>query len=246
MAAINSNMIRLLQILLLLVLFSCNQTEKKQKPSQDHTPTTKSKFIDILEPDHDTLPNGKRLLENMDSGMVLYYKEVVGSDTLNGGTVTCYGIDDSTKYFYLRHGDTLHLLNKGSIFTSTWGLGTLAKDFPTFFMIQIDNGNGSPSSYQIFDKQTGKNILGDKAEAISYANWQNTLCMLYDNGNELKRSDSIILFNVRTKTKEYYKLPADLPEFCDIQIEKLSGKRLTLSFATYVGDTFERTKTYNR
>ncbi len=236
-------MIRPLQILtIILFLFSCNQPQKKTEMEKPKLP----KHIDLLEPDLDTLPNGKRLLDNMDSGMVYYYKEVVGSHTLNGGYITCYGIDDSTKYFYLRHGDTLHLLNQGSILASTWGLGTLEKDFPTFFMTTIDNGNGCPSSYQIFDKQTGKNILGNKVEAISYAYLQDTLFMLYDNWNEHKRSDSITLFNVRTKTKEVYQLPNDLPEFCDIQIDKLSKNKLKLSFETYVGDNFESTKTYSR
>lgn len=49
-----------------------------------------------------TLPNGKLLLDSMDSGMNLHYKEVVGSDTLKGGYTIGYGTDDSMEYFYLR------------------------------------------------------------------------------------------------------------------------------------------------
>ena len=236
-------MIRPLVILTTFILFfSCRRTDKKPEPKSVKIP----KHIDILEPDHDTLPNGKRLLDNIDSGMVHYYKEVVGSDTLKGGYITCYGIDDSTKYFYLRYGDTLHLLNQGSIFASTWGLGTLEKDFTTFFMIRIDNGNGCPSSYQIFDKRTGKNILGDKVEADSYKYLQDTLFMLYDSWNQHKRTNNITLFNVRTKKKEFYEFPDHLPDFCDIQINKLSPKSLTVTFESYVGDNFESTKTYSR
>ncbi|GAB2843085.1 hypothetical protein GCM10027043_52750 [Ferruginibacter profundus] len=236
-------MIRPLVILtIFLSLNSCDRPQKKPEQKKVDRP----KQIDMLEPDLDTLPNGKRLLDNMDSGMVHYYKEVVGSDTLKGGYITCYGIDDSTKYFYLRHGDTLHLLNQGSILASTWGLGTLEKDFTTFFMISIDNGNGCPSSYQIFDKRTGKNILGDKVEADSYAYLQDTLFMLYDSWNQHKRTNNITLFNVRTKKKEFYELPDHLPDFCDIQIGKLSTKSLTVTFESYVGDNFERTKTYRR
>lgn len=226
-----------------ILLFSCGRLEKKPEQS---TAVQTTKHIDILEPDHDTLPNGKRLLDNMELGMVHYYKEVVGSDTLKGGYITCYGIDDSTKYFYLRHGDTLHLLNQGSILASTWGLGTFEKDFSNFFMTQIDNGNGCPSSYQIFDKRTGKNILGDKVEADSYKYLQDTLFMLYETWDDHKRTNTITLFNVTTKKKEFYKLPDNLPEFCDIQISKLSKKSLSLTFESYVGDTFELTKTYSR
>jgi hypothetical protein len=229
---VSGYMIRPLVILTTFIFFfSCDRIDKKPEPNVANIP----KQIDILEPDHDTLPNGKRLLDNMDSGMVHYYKEVVGSDTLKGGYITCYGIDDSTKYFYLRHGDTLHLLNQGSILA-----------FPTFFMTQIDNGNGCPSSYQVFDKSTGKNILGDKVEADSYKYLQDTLFMLYDTWDNHKRTNTITLFNVTTKKKEFYELPDHLPDFCDIQIGKLSKKSLTITFESYVGDSFESTKTYSR
>jgi hypothetical protein len=242
-------MIRPLIILtLLLLLLSCNRSQRKLETKIIDSPeqTAIPKQIDMLEPDHDTLPNGIRLLDNIDSGMVNYYKEVVGSDTLKGGYITCYGIDDSTKYFYLRNRDKLYLLNQTPIYTSTWSLGILEKDFDTFFMTQIDNGNGCPSSYQIFDKRTGKNILGDDVKAYSYAFLQDTLFMLYESWNKHKPTNNITLFNVKTKTKEIYKLPDNLPEFCDIQIAKLSRKNLKLSFETYVGDNFESTKTYSR
>jgi hypothetical protein len=236
-------MVRLLVILaIFLSLFSCHRSQKKLESKI----VNRLRLIDILEPDLDTLPNGKRLLDNIDSGMVHYYKEVVGSDTLKGGYISCYGIDDSTKYYYLRAGNTLHLLNQGSILASTWGLGTLEKDFTTFFMIRIDNGNGCPSSYQIFDKGTGKNILGDKVEADSYTYLQDPLFMLYQNWNQHERTNTITLFNVRTKKKEFYKLPDHLPDFCDIQIGKLSTKNLTVTFESYVGDIFEKTKIYSR
>ncbi|MDH7459695.1 hypothetical protein QEG73_00350 [Chitinophagaceae bacterium 26-R-25] len=142
-------MTRSLQILLVLLVFSCNSKEKKLNLKQ----STLSRFIDSFEPDHDTLPNGKRLLDNKDSVMSLYYKEVVGSDTLKGGYITCYGIDDSILYFYLRLNDTLRLLKKTSSYTSPWSLGILEKDFDSFFITALDNGNGTPSTYQIFEKK---------------------------------------------------------------------------------------------
>ena len=91
-STVSGYMIRPLVISTIFILFfSCGRTDKKPEPKSVGIP----KQIDILEPDHDTLPNGKRLLDNMDSGMVHYYKEVVGSDTLKGGYISCYGIDDS-------------------------------------------------------------------------------------------------------------------------------------------------------
>jgi hypothetical protein len=240
---------RTLQILLTLFLFSCNSIEEKINSKQAERPKSQvvqPKYIDIVEPDHDTLPNGKRLLDNIDSSLSNYYKEVVGSDTLKGAYITCYGIDDSIKYFYLMHGKILHLLNKTPINTSTWGLGTLKKDFANSFMTQLDNGNGCPSSYQLFDKKTGSNILGKYVQAISYTYFKDTLFMLYDNRAKNRKLDSITLFNTTTKRKEDYKLPNNLPPFCDIQIDKLLKKNLKISFTAYVGDKFEKTKIYNR
>lgn len=228
-------MIRFLHILLVLLSFSCKQTEKKPDQAKPTTP----KFIDILEPDLDTLPNGIRLLDNVDSGMVHYYKEVVGSDTLQGGYITCYGIDDSTKYFYLRHGDTLHLLSQTPIETSTWGLGTLEKDFDNFFITRIDNGNGVMETYQVFDKKTGRNLLGDKVEAWNFKYLDDTLYFLYDNHTislvdndyiDRKEADSIFLYNIKTGGRQGFKLPAKNPtDIIYYSIKKLTNNNLTIS-----------------
>ena len=215
-------------------LFSCDTLEKK--PEQLKVVKT-PKQIDILEPDHDTLPNGKRLLDNLDSGMTLYYKEVVGSDTVKGGYITCYGIDDSTKYLYLRHGDTLHLLNQTPIYTSTHSLGILEKDFDTFIITTVDNGNGVPSTYQIFDKRSGKNILGDNVYAWNYKYLGDTLFFLYDNHSvnhienyiNRKYADSIFLFNSMTGRRQGFKLAEENPtDIIYYDIKSITNKSLTI------------------
>lgn len=244
-------MIRPLVILtILLWLFSCDRPENKLEPQIIDRP----KKIDILEPDHDTLPNGKRLLDNMDSGMANYYKEVVGSDTLKGGYISCYGIDDSTKYFYLRHGDTLHLLNQVPIYTSTWGLGTLEKDYDSFILTTVDNGNGVPFTYQIFDKQTGKNILGDKAEAWNYIMFSDSLFFLYDNhtvnliGNSIdrKNADSVFLYNATSKRRQGFQLPKEIPYDSYIDLKKVTKNTLTISWMQIMTDNDEKLVKYSR
>ena len=231
-------MIRPLQILIILFLFSCNSTEQKLNLKQ----ATQPKFIDIIEPDHDTLPNGKRLLNNTDSSMSVYYKEVVGSDTLKGGYITCYGIDDSTTYFYLRHGDPLHLLNK-TTYGSAWSLGRLEKDFVSFFITTVDNGNGSPSTYQIFEKRIGKNILGDKVEAWNYKTYNDSLFFLYDNhtvnliGNYIdrKRADSIFLYNAISGRRQGFKLKKENPDnIIYYELKKITNNSLTISRREYL------------
>ena len=242
---------RLLQILtVVLFLFSCNQFPKKAEVKKIDQP----KQIDVLEPDLDTLPNGKRLLDNIDSGMVHYYKEVVGSDTLKGGYISCYGIDDSAKYFYLRHGDTLHLLNRTHIYTSSWSLGKLEKDFDSFILTTVDNGNGIPVTYQIFDKQTGKNILGDNFEALNYQTYYDSLFFLYDNhtvnliGNYINRkeADSIFLYNATSGRRQGFKLPKEISYDSYIDLKRITKNELIISWVKIMTDNNERIVKYSR
>ncbi len=244
-------MIRPLVILtIFLSLFSCNINEKKPEAKAVGIP----KEIDILEPDRDTLPNGKRLLDNIDSGMVHYYKEVVGSDTLIGGYISCYGIDDSTKYFYLRHGDTLHLLNQTPMYTSTWSLGTLEKDYNSFFLTRVDNGNGTVATYQIFDKRTGKNILGDKVEAWNYKTYNDSLFFLYDNHTvnyigtyiDRKKADSIFLYNAVSGRRQRFKLPKEIPYDSYLDLKKITKNSLTISWVQIMTDDDKKFVTYSR
>jgi len=243
-------MMQPLKILTLLFLFSCNSTEKHSDTKQ----ISKTGTQQIKASNYDTLPNGQRLLDNMDSGMYIYYKEVVGSDTLKGGYITCYGIDDSMKYFYLRHGDTLHLLNKTEKYISTWSLGTLEKDFTTFFMTRIDNGNGVPETYQIFDKKIGKNILGDKTKAWNFQYLGDTLFFLYDNhtvsliGNYIdrKEADSVFLYNVKSGKRQGFKLPKDIPYDIYIDLKKVTKNSLTISYIKIMSDEGEKILRYSR
>ncbi|MEJ8817485.1 hypothetical protein [Lacibacter sp. H407] len=215
---------------------------------------TVPKQNEIIESDEDTLPNGKKILNNIDSGMDHYYKEVVGTDTLTGGYLTCYGIDDSMKYFYLRHGDTLHLLNQTPTYTSTWSLGVLEKDFDNFFITRIDNGNGVPETFQVFDKTTSKNLLGDKVEAWNFKYLGDTLFFLYDNhsvkliGNYINRkyADSIFLYNVKSGMRQGYKLPYEnQSDIIYYDIKNLTKRNLIVSRRDHYTEV-EKLVKYNR
>jgi hypothetical protein len=226
-----------LKILSLILLFSCNSTEKHPQ-SKQVVKTTQQ----VTTANFDTLPNGQRLLDNLDSGLQFYYKEVVGSDTLTGGYITCYGTDDSMNYFYLRHGDTLHLLNKREKFVGAWSVGILEKDFVYFFITRIDNGNQVAETYQVFDKETGKNLLGDKVEAWNFKYIGDTLFFLYDNhsvnliGNYIdrKEADSIFLYNIKSRRRQGFKLPPKKPtDIIYYDIRKITKNSLTISRTEY-------------
>ena len=171
-----------------------------------------------------------------------YYKEIVGSDTLKGDFITCYGIDDSMKYFYLRNGDTLHLLNKASIHKSSWSLGTLEKDFDSFFITRIDNGNDVPFTYQVFDKKEGKNLLGNNVVALDFKYLKDSLFFLYDNhtanftGNYIdrKEADSIFIYNIKSGNRQGFKLPFENPtDIIYYDLIKITKNNLIISRQVY-------------
>jgi hypothetical protein len=224
---------RLLKLISLVFLFACNapvkHSENKSVPKKEAKPAEVSNL--------DTLPNGQRLLDNTDSSLNLYYKEVVGSDTLTGGYITCYGVDNSMNYFYLRHGDTLHLLNKRERNVSAWSLGVLVKDFDRYFITAIDNGNGQPQTYQVFEKRSGKNLLGDKIEAWDYDRFNDSMLFLYDNHSvnlidnyyiDRKKADSIFVYNIRSGKREGFRL---LPTDSDVyyELKKITKHHIIIS-----------------
>jgi hypothetical protein len=192
------------------------------------------------------LPNGKRLLDTYDSAMSLYYKEVVGSDTLLDGGITCYGEDDSMRYFYLRKGNLMHQLNQSSLYQSPWSLGILEEEFPEFFLVRIDNGNSSPVSYQVFNKKDGTNRMGEGRMAISLAYWKDSLFLLRYNQANAGRRDSLILFNAYSKREEVFPLPESLPEACEIHIIGIDRHSIRFSYESIYGESFEMEKKYRR
>ena len=235
-------MLRLLQILTIFTFFSCNHENKKieKKPSANNY------FIERGNTKNDTLPNGKRLFDNRDSMMFIHYREVVGSDTLKDGYITCYAIDDTCRYFYLRHGDSMYLLSKTDWRSSSHSLGVFFKDFDRYLMTVFDHGNGFPETYQVYDKTNGRSVIGSEIEAASYKIYNGELFLLYDNSCDGRLADSITLVNVTARSRQGYKLPDSMPKYLDIRIEKLTKEKLTISYSAYIGYTGDKVKTYSR
>jgi len=168
------------------------------------------------------LPNGKRLLDTYDSAMSLYYKEVVGSDTFLDGGITCYGEDDSMRYFYLRKGNEMHLLNQSSVYQSPWSLGVVEEEFSDFFLVRLDNGNSSPVHYQVFNKSDGSNRMGKGRRGISINYWKDSLFLLSNNPVVTNKPDSLVLWNIVSGRQYKNPLPPGLPDDIEFEITAIS------------------------
>ena len=192
------------------------------------------------------LPNGKRFLDTYDSAMQLYYKEVVGSDTLLDGGITCYGEDDSMRYFYLRKGNELHLLNQSSIYQSPWSLGVVEEEFSDFFLVRIDNGNSSPVFYQVFNKSDGSNRMGEGQWGIGVRVWKDSLFLLSISPVPTNKPDSLAFWNMVSRRQQKYPLPATLPDDCEFEIAAISQQEYRISISSIRGNEFELEKRYRR
>ncbi len=217
---------RLFQLLILITLAACN-----------HQDTVKKTITAKL---YDTLSNGLKILNTIDSPF--YYKDQVSTDSLLGDYQVYYAQDDSSYFLYLKHRDTLILLNKTSHYTSLHYLGKVAVDDTTFFILEHDNENGSPFSYEYIDKQSGKNLLGFGKEFLDFKTLNKTVYLLYPD-TVINGTTQLTLFNTANKTKEFYELQN---EFSELYIDTLTAKKLAIKFSSDSNGEVKKTKVYSR
>lgn len=113
---------RLSSLLLLLLLAACHPRDAKKV-------VTNNKFAD-------TLPNGLRIVNTIDSPV--YYKEQVSTDSLKGNYQLVYAEDDSNRYVFLKKGEKYSLLDKCSPRCSFWSLGLADADEEGYFVLTHD------------------------------------------------------------------------------------------------------------
>jgi hypothetical protein len=218
---------RRLQLLILIFLTACNNHDTAKK-------STSSKF-------YDTLSNGLKII-NRTIDSPYHYKDQVATVSLIGNYQIYYTQDNSSYFLYLKHYDTLYLLNKTTNYTSLHHLGKVSGDDTTFFILAHDNGNGSPYSYEYIDKQSGKNPLGFSKEFLDIIIQNKTAYLLYTD-TVLNGSTQLTLFNTDNKKKEFYKLQN---EYWELYIDKLTTKNLVIKYTLDRNGHTIKTKTYSR
>ncbi|RZL47845.1 MAG: hypothetical protein EOP00_10750, partial [Pedobacter sp.] len=175
---------------------------------------------------YDTLSNGLRVI-NRTIDSPYYYKDQVGTVSLQGGFQVYYAESDSSYFLYLKKADTLALLNETTNSTSLHHLGNVTEDAKKYFILGHDNGNGSPYSYEFIDKQGRKNPLGYGVEFLDYKSLNETPYLLYSD-TMINGRTQLVLFNTDNKRKEFYELKNNLWE---LYIDTLTDKYLTIKFS---------------
>jgi hypothetical protein len=190
---------------------------------------------------YDTLSNGLRII-NRTIDSPYYYKDQVATDSLIGNYQVYYAQNDSLYFLYLKHFDTLHLLNKTTNYTSLHYLGNVTGDDTTFFILGHDNGNGSPYSYEYIDKKSGQNPLGFGKEFLDFWALNKTVYLLYTD-TVINDRTQLTLFNTDNKKKEFYELQND---YWELHIDTLTAKILTIKYTLDRNGDTTKTKMYSR
>ena len=218
---------RPLQLFILFFLTACNNQDTSKKL--------------IVQKSYDTLSNGLRII-NRTIDSPYYYKDQVGTVSLQGGFQVYYTENDSSYFLYLKKGDTLTLLNETTNSTSLHHLGNVTEDAKKYFILGHDNGNGSPYSYEFIDKQGLKNPLGYGVEFLDYKSLNETPYLLYSD-TIINGRTQLALFNTNNKKKEFYELKND---FWELYIDTLTNKYLTIKFTVDRNGDTTKTKMYSR
>ncbi|MGG9963185.1 hypothetical protein [Ferruginibacter sp. SUN106] len=195
----------------------------------------------IVPKSYDTLSNGLRII-NRTIDSPYYYKDQVTTDSLIGNYQVYYAQNDSLYFLYLKHFDTLHLLNKTTNYTSLHYLGNVTGDDTAFFILGHDNGNGSPYSYEYIDKQSGQNPLGFGKEFLDFMVLNKTAYLLYSD-TVLNGKTRLTLFNTNNKKKEFYEIQND---YWELYIDTLTTKNLKIKYTLDRNGDTTKTKIYSR
>lgn len=218
---------RTFQLLILLFLTACNNRDTVKQST-------------VLR-SYDTLSNGLRII-NRTIDSPYNYKDQVSTDSLKGDYQVYYAQDDCAYFLYLKHRDTLSLLNKTTQHTSLHYLGNVMDDEQKYFILGHDNGNGSPYSYEYIDKQSGRNPLGFGKEISDFKMLNGTAYLLYSD-TVVNGKTQLILFNTGNKKKEVYELQTDYRE---LFIDTLTTKKLAIKYTLTDNGDSARAKTYSR
>ena len=166
--------------------------------------------------------------------------------TLKGGYTISFKVDDSLQYLYLKKGNKtiteLSSTSRGMLYKN---LGYVGADFTNYFVLVHSFGSANPHYIELIRKSTGKNLFENAPAWIDADEKKEYL--LYCDCDVPDNKDEIILFNIRTGKKQYFKFPGDIfggPQVLNrIQISKLTDTQLVITYQTEKGS---KTKVYKR
>jgi hypothetical protein len=193
----------------------------------------------------DTLPNGHWVVHALGPDSAPYYKDNVDTQCLKGGYTLYYGEGDSTRSIYLKHSDTFHLLcSSGQQYGSFYHLGVPMDDFDHYLVLGHDNGNGSPYTYELFNKETGNNVLGAGNEFLGINKAHDTIFLLAL--DTLQASlQPLLLYNVMAAQTERFACPAWMKQFWEINLDTVTSREIIFSSIDQKGNKAQQT-TYRR
>lgn len=128
---------------------------------------------------------------------------------LKGGYSILYKVDKDLQYLYLRKGrKIISELSSCSRGLLQKNLGYVGADFTDYFVLVHSFGSGNPHEIELIKKQTGKNLLKNGSAWIDADETKEYL--LYSENAVPRKKDKMILLNVKTGKKQYFRFPLDI------------------------------------
>ncbi|HYE53610.1 MAG TPA: hypothetical protein VD996_02160 [Chitinophagaceae bacterium] len=94
----------------------------------------------------------------------------------------------------------------------------------------VSKGNGLPATYQLIDRKTGSNLLGQNIEASNIQYLADTLFAVY------YQDKNVGLYNATSGKHETFKLPDGVPRDIYIDLKHLDEKVLVIGYTRIGSD----------
>lgn len=171
--------------------------------------------------------------------------EEINDTYLKVGFSIIYKTDDEVQYLIYKKGKrVIDTLNSCSIGLPEKNLGYVISDFDDTFIFGQSFGSGNPTYVQLYEKETGKNLIKEYSAIIDVDRIKQIL--LYSENDVPNQKDKMTLFDIKNGIKKNYEFPKEIFGEAEI-LNRIHITNITVESFTieYEFDEFNQRKQKN-
>jgi hypothetical protein len=189
---------KIMVIMISFLIISCNSDKKKLILPKSETEISKT---------NQEIDSSKNLI--IINQKVEDSKEEINDTYLKGGFSIIYNTDDQDQYLIYKKGKrVIDTLNSCSIGLPEKNLGYVISDFDDTFIFGQSFGSGNPTVVQLYEKETGKNLIKEYSAIIDVDRIKQIL--LYSENDVPNQKDKMTLFDIKNGIKKNYEFPKEI------------------------------------
>jgi hypothetical protein len=209
-------------ILILFMIISC-KTDKNES-------VMKKNDSEILKTNQ-AIDSSKNLI--IINQKVEHSTEESNDTFLKGGFSIIYNTDNEDQYLIYKKGmKVIDTLNSCSIGLPKKNLGYVISDFDDTFIFGQSFGSGNPTVVQLYEKETGKNLIKEYSAIIDVDSTKQIL--LYSENDVPNKKDKMTLFDIKKRRKKPYEFPKEIFGEAEIlnriHITNITDKSFTIEY----------------